>query len=95
MLQDQVVHVAQEINTPLADLLILDFLSFESLHSSVIRLHAQRTRSNAWTAMMAAQGTIKGMKKMEKEWIKLSELDLIPEGVAGAAKLISKFGKGI
>lgn len=95
MLQDQVVLVAQETSTPLTELLDYDFLSFESLHTSIIRLRAQRTREAAWVAMMAAQGTHKGMKRMEKGWIKLSELHLVPEGVADAARLISKFGKGI
>ena len=95
MLQDQVVLTAQETHTPLSVILDLDFLSFESLHTSVVRLRAQRTREAAWTAMMAAQGSVKGMKKMEKGWIKLSELKLMPEGVADAARFISKFGKGI
>jgi hypothetical protein len=45
--------------------------------------------------MMASQGTVKGMKKMEKSWIKLSELDLAPPGATDAAKFLRKFGKGI
>jgi len=45
--------------------------------------------------MMAAQGTVKGMKKMEKGWIKMSEIDLAPEGATDAAKFLRKFGKGL
>lgn len=70
-------------------------LSFESLHKTCIRLRAQRTREQAWIAMMAAQGTHKGMKQMEKSWIKLSELDLAPKGATDIAKFISRFGKRI
>ncbi len=94
MLQDQVVLTAQETCIPIVELLDYDFLSFESLHTSVIRLRAQHARESAWTAMMAAQGTHKGMKKMEQQWIKLADLNLVPEGVADAARIISKFGKG-
>ena len=45
--------------------------------------------------MMAAQGTVEGMKKLEKSWIKLSELHLAPEGSNDLAEFIGRFGKGI
>ena len=35
------------------------------------------------------------MKKLEKSWIKLSELHLAPEGATDIAQFISKFGRGI
>ena len=70
-------------------------LSFESLHSSCIRLRAQVTRESAWVSMMAAQGSVKGMKKIEKEWIRLSELDLMPEGTTDMVAFLSKHAKGI
>ena len=40
--------------------------------------------------MMAAQGTVKGMKKMEKGWIKQSELKLAPDG--GVSQLTAVVG---
>lgn len=95
MLQDQVVLVAQETGTPLDSLLDMNMLAFESLHASCIRLRAQRTREGAWVSMMAAQGTVKGMKELEKQWVKLSELDLRPEGASDIAKFLSRYGKGI
>jgi hypothetical protein len=94
-LQDQVVLVAKETHAHFQELLDLDMLSFESLHNSCLRLMAQRTRENAWVAMMAAQGTVKGMKELEKQWVKLSELDLAPEGATDIAKFLAKHGKGI
>lgn len=95
ILQDQVVLIAQETNSSLEGVLEFDMLSFNSLHASCIRLRAQRTRDSAWVSMMAAQGTVKGMKKMEKGWIKMSEIDLAPEGATDAAKFLRKFGKGL
>ncbi len=95
MLQDQIVLVAQETHSPINDILLYDMLSFESLHLTCIRLRAQRTREQAWIAMMAAQGSVKGMKKMEKGWLKLSELNLAPTGATDIAKFISRFGKRI
>lgn len=95
MLQDQIVLVAQETHSPISSILLYDMLSFESLHLTCIRLRAQRTREQAWIAMIAAQGSVKGMKKMEKGWLKLAALDLAPKGATDIAKFISRFGKRI
>ena len=93
--QDQVILVAQETHQSIDTVLGLDLLSFESLHLSCLRLRAQRTRDGAWVAMMAAQGTEKGMKALEANWKKVSEIDLLPEGANDAAEFLRKFGKGI
>ena len=44
---------------------------------------------------MAAQGTTKGMKEMEKQWKKLGNIDLMPEGATDVAAFLGKYGKGI
>jgi len=95
ILQDQVVLTAQETNSTVESILEYDMLSFESLHASCIRLRAQHTRETAWISMMAAQGSVKGMKKMEKSWVRLSELDLAPAAATDAAKFLRRIGKGI
>ncbi len=45
--------------------------------------------------MMAAQGTTKGMKEMEKTWKKVAEIDLRPEGATDVGAFMSKYGGGI
>lgn len=73
----------------------MDMLSFESLHYSCIRLKAQRMRESAWVQMIAAQGTMKSMKELEKSLTKMAEVDLAPEGGNDIAKFIARVGKGI
>lgn len=82
-------------NQSVEAILHLDLLAFESLHGSVIRLKAQQARETAWANMMAAQGTSKGMKELDKHWKKLAEQDLMPEGASDVAAFLQKFGKGI
>lgn len=46
----------------------LDILTFNALLSSVIRVTYNQRTEQAWTAMIAAQGTQKSMKAWVKGW---------------------------
>jgi hypothetical protein len=46
----------------------LDALSFLALAEVVARVAARHKYENAWTTMMAAQGTKEGMTKLTKQW---------------------------
>lgn len=82
-------------NQSIESVLRLDLMAFESMHASVIRLKAQQARETAWANMMAAQGTSKGMKELDKHWKRLAEQDLMPEGASDVAAFLGKYGKGI
>jgi hypothetical protein len=46
----------------------MDSLSFVALAEVVSRVTARHKYENAWTAMLAAQGTKKGMEQLTKPW---------------------------
>lgn len=46
----------------------MDALSFLALAEVVARVSSRHKFENAWTAMMAAQGTKEGMTKLTKQW---------------------------
>jgi hypothetical protein len=70
----------------------LDLLTFDALLSSVMRVTYTQRTEQAWTAMVAAQGTQKSMEGWLKRWAKITKMD--KETKKGLAEFLGEFGGG-
>jgi len=62
------LEVTIATNRPLDEIADMDSLSFLALAEVVARVKARQKYEDAWTSMMAAQGTKEGMQKLTKQW---------------------------
>lgn len=72
----------------------LDILSFRSLHQGSQRIAAAESIEGAWLSMMAAQGSVKGMKKILKPLTKMLDRKALAGGDDQAA-FLKKYSGGI
>lgn len=70
----------------------LDILTFNALLDSVIRVNYTQKTEDAWTNMIASQGTQKSMKDWVKGWQKLVSKGKQKKN--DITKFLSDFGKG-
>jgi len=80
---------------PLAAIGDLDLLTFNALLQSVMRVNNTLRTERAWTAMIAAQGTQKGMNSWLRGFDKAAEkVGAIKTKKSGLLDLVRDFGSG-
>jgi hypothetical protein len=67
-LEESLLEVTIATGSDLETVADMDALSFLALAEVVARVQARHKYENAWTTMMAAQGTKDGMDKLTKQW---------------------------
>jgi hypothetical protein len=67
-LEESVLEVTMVTGQSMDAVLDMDALSFFALGEVVTRVERRHKYEDAWTAMMAAQGTKEGMSKLTKQW---------------------------